>query len=149
MSEKNFFVSIGAHRLGFQQSLVHIDGRPYLNRFICYLWGWTVRLHKFYRGDDDRASHTHPFWYITFPFKSYVEKLYCRGEFLDYNVVKAWRFHYRPVDYEHIVVGRADGSTEPFWTFVVSSQRLQSWGFYPRRGLFVPWREFDDYWRNK
>lgn len=151
---KQWFLSIGvndrrARRLGLERSLVYINDRPYLLRWIVYLLGMTLRLHTFYRGDDDRAPHQHPWWFITFPLTSYIEAVYEKGHFVGNNVVKAWRFHYRPASYEHIVLGRADGGTGKFYSLCLSGFVTNKWGFYPKPDLFVPHKEFETYWRNK
>lgn len=152
--ERNWFLSIGVNdskprRLGLQQSLVYIDGQPYLDRWIAHLLGWTLRVHKFYRGDDDRAPHTHPWFFITFPLSDYEEDVYDRGVFVRRNTVKAFRLHYRPAEYEHVVIGRRDGKPKPFYSLVLSGSNANSWGFYPVPGLFVYWRKFDEYFRSK
>ena len=42
--------------------LIHVDGRPYLERYFVGTWlGVTVYLHRFIRGDGDRHAHNHPF----------------------------------------------------------------------------------------
>jgi hypothetical protein len=153
---KNFFFDVFGLRWGFQYSpIVHKSG-PYMTRFIVYL-GWiNLRLHKFYRGDHDRASHTHPWWFITFPFTSYREWTYSKGKIKESRIVRAWRFHYRSADFEHVVrhslvavddartglVYRVVG-TRPFWTFVIAGGKVRDWGFYKPDGTYIYWREYD------
>lgn len=130
-------------RFCFERSTVYVGTQLYLDRWLGYLFNkGTVRLHKFWRGDDDRASHTHPWWFITFPFADYVEEVFEQGVSKGFNVVKAWRFHYRPAQYEHIVKGRTYGDTRPFWTFVISGPKSNEWGFYPEPGIFVNHRNY-------
>jgi hypothetical protein len=165
----NAYVTILGRRIGFEYSRVWFQARPYLDRYICYLGGPTLRFHKFWRGDDDRAPHDHPWWFITFPFKSYVEKYWepkpistLDGRIVELwtekvRIVKSWRFHYRPALFRHIVLGRAAKMTKelrerwpggtafgstPFWTFVISGPRKRSWGFWPRPNKFVNWKEW-------
>lgn len=134
----------GHFRLGVEFSRVQVDGVPYLDRYIAYIGGPTLRLHKFYRGDDDRAPHTHPWRFWTFPLADYWERVWAsdNGRYLGRFVVKAWRFHSRPANYRHVVEGRADRKTGPFWTFVTTGSRKHEWGFYPEPNKFVPWREW-------
>jgi hypothetical protein len=110
-------------RFGVEYSRVHVGDEPYLDRYILYIGGPTLRLHKFYRGDDDRAPHDHPWTFWTFPFRTYWEKV-CREDGSWYwNRVRAWTFNRRPATYRHIVVNAGPGpymSTGPFWTFVVT-----------------------------
>lgn len=143
-----WYVDIRGHRLGFEMSRVEHGGVPYLDRFILYVGGPTLRLHKFWRGDDDRAPHDHPWTFWTLPFKDYWEKAYRYDGTWYWNLVKAWRLHRRDATYRHIVVGRSRGhihlgvSRLPFWTFVVTTSYQRRWGFWPKRGEFVPWRDW-------
>lgn len=157
---KPFFVTVRGRRFGFEYSRVGIappglEEVPYLDRYILYLGGLCVRLHKFWRGDDDRAPHDHPWNFWTFPLTSYVETVeepgwdgtlrpgqLCRHAWRHRNVVKAFRLHYRRAKYRHIVLGRADGSKKPFWTFVITGKVVNKWGFWPQPNRFVPWREW-------
>jgi hypothetical protein len=149
---RNFFFHLFGLRWGFQYSPIVHKNDPYLTRWIMYL-GWiNLRLHKFYRGDLDRASHTHPWWFITFPFTDYKETLYHHGRPTESRVVERFKFHFRRADFEHKVnyplkrrvslnhfkVWRP--STEPFWTFVIAGALFHDWGFYTPDGKFIPWK---------
>lgn len=142
---KDWFLELGGWRLGVEYSRVHVEQEPYLDRYILYIGRLTLRLHKFYRGDDDRAPHDHPWTFWTFPLTSYWERVWApdNGRYLGRFVVKAWRFHKRPSAYRHIVEGRADRSTKPFWTFVVTGGPNRRWGFWPEPNKHVYWREWD------
>lgn len=136
---RRLYVSIFGWRFGFEYSPLFIRGRPYMTRYVLYLGPINLRLHHFFRGDDDRAPHNHPWWFITFPFASYREQLWSNGHFHGSQVVEAFRFHYRPASHEHIVTGRVRVERDdfeawthdprPFWTFVIA-------------GKFVPWWEW-------
>lgn len=145
---------IGAgDRWGFDHSKVYVGETLYLERWILYVAGFTLRLHKFHRGDDDRASHTHPWWFITFPLSPYRERVFRCGMSLGLRVVRAWRPHFRPADFEHIVEGGVDWIEDDrtmhwsrhdrsFYTLVLTGRKRSAWGFYPKRGVFVPWRKW-------
>jgi hypothetical protein len=146
------FFEIGNRRFGFEMSRVEHGGVPYLDRYILYIGGPALRLHKFWRGDDDRAPHDHPWGFSTFPLSSYWERAFF-ADGTDYvNLVKKFTWNWRPAEYRHIVMGRADFgprgctiggvSREPFWTFVVSTGYQRKWGFWPEAGKFVPWRDW-------
>jgi hypothetical protein len=152
-----YAIQVFAWRFGLERSTIYIRGAKYMTRYIAYLGPIGLRLHQFFRGDDDRASHTHPWPFITFPFTSYVEQVYLEGAFVEERLVRAFRFHYRPADFEHIVKGPAwtnDGMTykgvllysnvDPplFWTFVITGPKTDDWGFYPKPGKFVYWRDY-------
>lgn len=129
----------------FERSNLYVRRELYMKRWLIYVAGYTLRLHKFYRGDDDKASHTHPWWFITFPLGAYVELLFEQGRYKDRRVVKPWRPHFRPADFEHYVGYRAiwhkgqwwgtdnrPGKwATPFYTIVITGRVLNEWGFYP------------------
>lgn len=138
--------SLLRYNFWFEHDVVGIDGAPYLERWFMYFLGFTFRVHKFYRGDDDRAPHDHPWAFWTFPLSGYWERV---GDMTHF--VRPWRFHYRPATYQHIVLGshpKADkrgvkfSSPEPFYTLVITSRKKQTWGFYPG-GKFVYWKDFN------
>lgn len=154
---KEWFVTILGRRFGLEMSQVGINGSVYLDRWIIYAGFGTLRLHRFWRGDDDRASHTHPWWFVTFPFTSYWEAVYKEGILQAVREVKRFRFHFRPAHFEHIVLGRQlkrvegavfvaepdmETDSRPFWTFCISGHRTNAWGFYPKPHKFVPWRDW-------
>lgn len=141
---------IGSFRIGLQHDLVpHSDGRKYLERWFIYL-GITIRFHLFHSGDDDRAPHCHPWPFITFPLRSYREKVFTitnggSSTRIDLQTVKRFRFHYRPATYRHIVLEPTDGKRTI--TLVVTGWKQRSWGFYPfdmwkNRRVFIPWRQW-------
>lgn len=87
--------------------LIGRSGRPYMTRIFAGLF----RLHIIHRGDAGLVPHDHPWWFVTFPLRSYVEE--ALEEQLDgsvelkLNIVRSFRFHYRPAYYAHRILGRA------------------------------------------
>lgn len=139
MNEAFVFTKIGGWNFGFTHDLVRgkTTGEKYLERwYFCFL-GRTIRLHKFYRGDDDRALHDHPWPFVTFPLVSYLERV-AEDKV---NFVQALRFHYRPASYKHMVLRSSRPMTKPFFTIVFAGKKQRSWGFWPK-GKFVHWSEF-------
>jgi hypothetical protein len=104
-----------------------------------YLGGFTLRLHKFWTGDDARAPHDHPWWFITFPFRGY-EEVVVRDGVLMHEWVAAWRPHFRPATYRHIV--KMGPGQKPFFTIVISGRRSRAWGFWPSDKEFIYWRDW-------
>jgi hypothetical protein len=144
---KPWFFEIEGKRFGFEYSRVGNGTTPYLDRYIMYVGGISLRLHKFWRGDDDRAPHDHPWDFWTFPLSTYIEKVPVYGPTwkypkYDYNYVKALRAHKREAKYRHIVTGRADGKDTPFWTLVLAGRVKNKWGFWPHEDEFVYWRDW-------
>ncbi len=142
------FITLFKRRFGFEYSRVGLGETPYLDRYIAYIGGPTLRLHKFWRGDDDRAPHDHPWRFWTFPLASYRERAYRPDPsggnwwYSELKQVQAFRLHYRPAKYRHVVIGRCAGYSKPFWTFVVTGSVENGWGFWPTPTTFVPWREW-------
>lgn len=117
--------------------VINYRNDPYLERYI--LWfGGTLRLHKFWRSDDDRALHDHPWRFITFPLATYNEITEDKDGNAINNTVTRFRPHYRPAAYKHRVI-----IDKPAWTIIVTGTHLRDWGFYPG-GRFVHWSKFPD-----
>jgi hypothetical protein len=149
------FFSVGERRFGVEFSRVSLtcEGElpvPYLDRYIVYFGRHCLRLHKFYRGDDDRAPHTHPFDFWTFPLAEYrelvsVPRVSTTGTPFTQNFiakVRAFKWHYRPHKYRHIVLGRADGLKKPFWTIVFARFRSADWGFWTSPTTYVSYKDW-------
>lgn len=137
-------------RFGIERHRIQINGVPYQDRYMLCLGLVELRLHKFWRGDNDRAPHDHPWWFITFPFSSYSEWIpyLCATGRIDEKswwryesqIVKGWRFHFRPAHYQHIVVT----PPKPFWTFVISGRKTREWGFWTDPENFINHRNWCD-----
>lgn len=101
---------------------VHIgrsDGDVYLQRFIllrCPLGA--LYLHRFFRGDEDKCLHDHPWHFVSLILKGgYWEET--EGVILD----------------EH--------RTGNVWTLILTTRKVRSWGFWTNNGTtWVGWREF-------
>lgn len=159
---RTWYFTVWGRRFGFEFSRVYIGECPYLDRYIAYIGGPTLRLHKFWRGDDLRAPHTHPWAFMTIPFCAYRERVFepyvawsedhaqdpphvvsWNGRDEYDRTVPAWRPSFRRADFQHIVLGRADGKTDPFWTLVITSSIVnREWGFWPDADTFVYWRDW-------
>ena len=118
----DWVTTIGGHRFGLTHDLVFEDNRPYLERWIIW-FGFTLRLHKFHKGDDDRAFHDHPWWFITIPLRSYIESTPDQSG----RLVSRWRPHFRPAKHRHIV---SLIEQQPVWTFIITGPKSQEWGFW-------------------
>lgn len=94
-----------------------------------------LRLHIFHRGDEDPDPHTHPWSFWTFPLTSYLEEVFdpCEGT-KTLNIVKAWRWHCRPINYAHRLLGRvARGTVRPGKVITLvwrSPHAGVDWGFW-------------------
>lgn len=148
-------IDIRGQRWGIERSTLIVAGEKYMDRYILYVAGFTARLHKFWRGDDDRAPHDHPWNFWTFPLVTYEEKLPIEQSegWYEYRQVKAFRFHYRAAEFQHIVCGRRpifEGDDDvlgredarPFWTLVFTGRRKRLWGFWPDEHTFIDYRKW-------
>lgn len=93
-----------SHKFMGADTILGLNGKPYMFR----AWIGRLRYHKMFRGDQDREPHDHPWWFITFPLRSYVEEvLTFKDGVWDHrlNVVRAFRFHFRPARYAHRILG--------------------------------------------
>lgn len=146
------------YNLWFEHDVVRIGGEPYLERWFVYLLGFTLRVHKFYRGDDDRAPHDHPWPFITFPLTGYWEKIWdsdlC-GDYVTFRHVTPWRLHFRQSSFKHMVMGSVASprlsdrlfnlgfeTPKPFFTLVATGRKDRSWGFYPD-GEYMYYRDYN------
>lgn len=130
---------LGGYSLGLERTAIQVGNSPYLGRWILYVGGFTLRLHRFYRGDDARAPHDHPWSFWTFPLCRGYNEIVDRNGVLMHERVRGWRWHYRPSSYRHIVVD----PPKPFYTLVVTGRKDRSWGFWPGSQTFVPWRQWE------
>lgn len=118
----NFVTELGSSRFGITHDLVLDNDQPYLERWV--LWcGITLRLHKFHKGDDDRAFHDHPWWFITFPLQTYTEQTPHAGV----QTVRAWRPHFRKAKHQHIVQMI---DNKPIRTLIITGSKSKEWGFW-------------------
>lgn len=128
---------------------------PYMTRMII----GRFRFHLFHRGDADPDHHDHPWGFWTFPLRSYVEEVTRLnvGEEprVEFNVVRAFRFHYRPATYTHRVLGVSKTPKDLFDDFYKPGKiptliwtdkgPRRKWGFLKNRDgqwCWVPWREY-------
>ncbi|MEM9623139.1 MAG: hypothetical protein AAF993_15920 [Pseudomonadota bacterium] len=114
--------TLGSARFGFTHDLVHEGDEVYLERWIVW-FGFTLRLHKFHKGDDDRAFHDHPWWFVTIPLSDYLESTPTQSS----HVVKRWRPHFRSAKHRHIVQ-LIEG--KPVFTLIITGPKTKEWGFW-------------------
>ena len=124
---------IGSWQFGWTHDLVYDCGQPYLERWIIWC-GITLRLHRFHKGDDDKAFHDHPWWFITFPLSSYME--HTPGQ--EPVVISSWRPHFRGASHRHIVTLL---HPRPVWTLLLTGRKKSTWGFWEGE-IFTPQHEW-------
>jgi len=137
---------------------------PYMTRY----WIGRLRLHIFYRGDQDPDCHDHPWDFWTFPLTAYVEEVANpdlaflgreqtvvfladeKNPACSRNVVPAWRLSFRPAEHCHRVLGKwygkhTDSGPGRVVTIVWRSGKKRPWGFLKHRDgrwCWIAWREY-------
>lgn len=121
------------------------------------VWLWRFRFHKFMREDPGEAHHDHPWWFITFPLDTYVEDvLDVKTGKTERVIVEAFRFHYRPKEYTHRIIGLWNGNHEfgrpvattkegPIRTLVLRGpveREFSYWRFSNGKAHRFPWRSY-------
>jgi hypothetical protein len=144
------------------------SGTPYMTR----LWFGRLRLHIFHRGDQDKDPHDHPWGFWTFPLRSYVEEVTSKAwhnkpeswnappdyYVTDRQIVRAFRWSYRPATHTHRVLGRWGGKhlddlagfdptvvAGSIWTIVWREKPSRAWGFLKLRDGRWCWEDWRSY----
>lgn len=116
---------------------------PYLVRWSLWLpFGWSLKLHKIMRPDDDRCPHDHPWWMLRIIlFGGYIEK--CGSD--QRTVFRKpwrpwafWRIYWCGAEFRHRIIELPKTFS---WTLVLCSGKKREWGFYTKRG-WLPWQRF-------
>lgn len=144
---------------------------PYMTRY----WIGRLRLHIFWRGDQDPDCHDHPWDFWTFPLTPYAEEVaepYAVADYADEHdpaelgvtprkwkkrlqIVPAWRWTFRPATHCHRVIGRLDHvqtsppilhlNSKPIVTLVWRGRPSRKWGFLKNRDGKWCWVAWKEY----
>lgn len=100
-------------------------------------------LHRFWRSDDDRALHDHPWWNCSLLLAgSYVEHMIAAGGIHRRERLTAGALRLRPAKAAHrIELEPSEAGPQPCLTLFATGPRIRDWGFHCPRG-WVPWRVF-------
>lgn len=125
------------------------NGDPYLTRWWltsktherhqARKWLPGILLHHIWRPDEDRAPHSHPWWFVSVVLKGfYVENRYNQSGRWNKRVVRnrfsiAFR---RAADLHEIAVVSPD-----LWTLVLAGPKRREWGFMTPNG-WVHWENY-------
>jgi hypothetical protein len=112
------------------------DECPYARRWVLDFGPFSLRVHHWYRSDDKRNPHDHPWWFLTFVLAgSYEDWSYpiVRGRpRTDTKIVDRLRpgsVRFRHSHHVHAVSVAPGGC----WTLLVTGQESRRWGFWTRR----------------
>lgn len=126
--------------------IIEVEGEPYLLR--CHLWYRgrilpNIYLHFFFKGDQDRDLHNHPWNATTFVLSGgYSEEYltrtpgatYAHDYMIKRRVLKAGNVARIGAEHYH----RVDLYLKGCWTLFFAGDILQSWGFMDRESrIFV------------
>ncbi len=129
--------------------------RPYLARWFVIPRNplFNIYLHEFYRSDDDRALHDHPWFNVSVLLDGqYVEHTISAGGIHRRTLRQAgelklrspWAAHrIELLTIAHFVRSQPDNDTPlPCTTLFITGPRLRAWGFHcPDQG-WIHWKRF-------
>lgn len=108
---------------------------PYLTVYTLLRLGTvSICIHHFYRGDEERDCHDHPFSFLSVILRGRYREHRYDGTWTDRGVLS---IVFRSALHRH----RIELLRMPCWTLCVKRSVGREWGFWPDRG-FVPWREY-------
>jgi hypothetical protein len=93
-----------------------------MRRWALVLGAFSIRVHHFYRSDDARYHHDHPWWFITLVLKGGYTDVSDEGE----DHLGPGSVRYRPAKHSHTVLTDGGG----VWTLVVTGPNVHRWGFW-------------------
>lgn len=95
---------------------------PYMRRWVLNLGFVSIRLHRWYFGDDPRAHHDHQWNFVT---------IVLRGSYVDITpqgreLLKAGAIRFRRAEHRHTV------DTKGCVTLLITGPKVREWGFFYR-----------------
>lgn len=95
---------------------------PYLKRWTFECCKFSIRLHHWLSGDDDRALHDHPWNFYGIVLKgSYTDITENGKEHMPFG-----KIFYRDAEHKHTV------DTNGCWTLIITGPVIRRWGFWVR-----------------
>ena len=95
---------------------------PYARRWVLNLGVCSLRVHHFYRSDDKRYFHDHPWWYITLVLWGSYTDVSPGGDVL----LRLGSIATRRAEHQHTVVVGPRG----VWTLLLTGPEKRKWGFW-------------------
>ncbi len=93
---------------------------PYMVRWVLDLNIFSIRLHRWFRGDDERHFHDHPWnFYGIVLFGSYIDSTPNNEELMN-----QFKVFYRKAEHKHTV------KTKGCWTLILTGPEIREWGFW-------------------
>jgi len=107
---------------------------PYLVRWTILFYGYSIRLHHWFRSDDNRAFHDHSCDLISIVLRGRYTNVTPNGEF-PVSSPSIWRAKAKDRHWLKIPKGGA-------WTLLLCSRPYHKWGFYVNGKKWRPLRYF-------
>ena len=103
---------------------------PYMRRW-CLITPWfSIRLHNWFRGDDDRYYHDHNWDFFCCVIKGSYEDHSDNG----IDILTSGSFRFRKAEYSHIV------KTTGCWSFLITGKERRKFGFWvPNKSGKLVW----------
>lgn len=95
---------------------------PYFRRTILNFGMFTIRFHRWYGDDDNRALHCHPFSFVTFV----ITGGYTDVNNIEDDILTAGSIRFRKADYIHSVRDVLPNTR----TILITTKPFRRWGFY-------------------
>jgi len=95
---------------------------PYFRRTVLNFGLFTIRFHKWFGDDDQRALHCHPFNFFTIVLNGGYTDVSESGD----DILRAGSFRFRKAEYKHSVRDVIPNTR----TILITSKTLRRWGFY-------------------
>lgn len=126
-----------------KRDITNISGDElYLRRWSLWLpFGWSLKIHKIVRADDDRCQHDHPWNFIRIIlWGGYVEERGSKRVTLKpWRPWAPWRIYPAVGVFKHRIDRLLNGEFN--WSLILCSPKVRSWGFFTREG-WIPWKKF-------
>jgi hypothetical protein len=97
---------------------------PYMTRWVLNFGLFSLRLHRWNSGDDDRHYHDHPWDFLVFVLKGW----YWNETRLGWETMGAFTVRFRRAEHRHAVLKPDD--EPPCWTFLICGPKRRKWGFW-------------------
>lgn len=119
------------------------SGEPYLIRWSLWLpFGYSIKLHKILRADEDRCDHDHPFAMLRIILWGGYREVcgeerkpqHCKP----WRPWAPWRMYYCPVGFRHRITELLRSHS---WTLAWCGNKQRDWGFFTKNG-FMHWKQF-------
>ena len=121
----------------WNQSLGNKDD-PYMKRWCWITPYFSIRIHHWFRGDDDRYYHDHDWNFVCMVLKGWYDDISWNDQDNIHNVtydrLTAGSIRYRKAEFRHIV------QTNGCWTIVLTGKQVRKFGFWvPNKSGKMVW----------